>query len=301
MSLAPKISVILAVYNAEKFIKQAIDSLLNQTFSDFEVIIVNDGSTDGSIEIIKSFKDVRILVIDQENKGLPASLNRAAEQAKGMYLARMDADDICLPDRFSRQVAFLEDNEEVMVVGSAVEYLDAQGRSVARSFPAIHTRFLMKQLIRGRCLLAHPTVMIRSNAFSQVGGYDESLGTLEDSVLWARMSRFGYTAANITTPLLKYRISDGAISSMLEDKEYQEIKRELFLNVDHIPFELVARFRKKHLELSQVINKRAAQRKRLVKTNIWNQIYIFFRWVGLEKHQCEKVVYKVRAMVDFWR
>ena len=104
----PKISVLLPAYNAQAYLRESIESILAQTFSDFELIIINDGSTDQSLEIMTSFKDSRIRIINQENAGLPISLNRGIRLARGIYLARQDADDISLPNRFSAKVQFLD-------------------------------------------------------------------------------------------------------------------------------------------------------------------------------------------------
>ena len=116
----PLVSVVLSVYNAEKHIVEAIESILTQSYKNFEFIIIDDGSTDGSLEIIKSYDDERIILISRENKGLIASLNEGIEQAKGKYIARMDADDISLSSRFEEQVTFMEMHEEVGICGTTI-------------------------------------------------------------------------------------------------------------------------------------------------------------------------------------
>src|SRR5690348_7082970 len=113
-----RVTVLMPVYNSEKYIWAAIHSVINQTWNDFELLIVNDGSTDGTQEIIKSFADDRIVLINQENGGVAKALNKGLMHAKGDYIARFDADDICFPDRLEEQVNFLDKHEDYVVVGS---------------------------------------------------------------------------------------------------------------------------------------------------------------------------------------
>lgn len=117
-SKCPQISVIMSVYNGEKYLREAIDSILNQTFTHFEFIIVNDGSTDKSLNIIKSYNGSRIILVQQENKGLAAALNEGIKIAKGKYIAMMDADDISLPTRLEKQIQFMEAHPEYVAIGS---------------------------------------------------------------------------------------------------------------------------------------------------------------------------------------
>ena len=143
----PLISVLLPVFNAEKYLYDSIKSVLEQTFQDFELIIVNDGSTDNSLEVIKKFTDQRIVLIDQPNKGLAAALNAGAAFCKGVFIARMDADDICSIDRFQKQADYLTRNPQVSVVSSAVIYIDEKKRlSLAFRRSAIRCRKFGSQL-----------------------------------------------------------------------------------------------------------------------------------------------------------
>ena len=245
----PKISVLLPVYNAEKYVGDTIHSVLQQSFSDFELIAVDDGSRDGSLEILNTFKDDRLKVYHQKNSGLAPTLNTAFRYSSGEYLARIDADDICLPERFCKQVAFLNDNPTIAVVGSAVQYIDDNGEYLARSFPSLNVRFIRKQLSRGFGCLAHPTVMMRSEAFRKAGGYNELIGCGEDSVLWATMINLGFLVCNIPTPLVKYRLRSGALSNFKPDAEYEELRRNLFLNCNNLPDELAIAYSKRHSEL----------------------------------------------------
>src|SRR3954451_15211482 len=122
-----KVTVLIPVYNGEKYIWAAIHSLLNQTFEDFEILIINDGSTDKTPDIIRSFKDDRIVVINQQNGGIAKALNKGLIHAKGQYVARFDADDVCTAYRLAEQVKFLDENREYAVVGSDAEYIIENG------------------------------------------------------------------------------------------------------------------------------------------------------------------------------
>ncbi len=126
----PLVSVVMSVYNGERFLREAIESILSQTFRDFEFIIVNDGSTDGTAGILNSYalSDSRVRVFEQENMGQCASDNRGCSLARGKYIARMDSDDVSMRDRLERQIAFLENHEKVGLLGGAVEIIDDRGR-----------------------------------------------------------------------------------------------------------------------------------------------------------------------------
>src|SRR6056297_1948383 len=128
----PRISVIMAVHNAERWLAEAIDSVLKQSFTDFEFLIHDDGSNDLSLKILKNYsaKDTRVIVSSGPNQGLPASLNQLIESSGGEFLARMDADDICHPDRFAHQVAYLDAHPDGAVLGSFIRYIDEEGRRI---------------------------------------------------------------------------------------------------------------------------------------------------------------------------
>src|SRR5512135_1833139 len=129
MSDPPLISVCMPVYNAERYIARAVESILGQTFGDFEFLILDDGSTDGSLEILRRYAnhDPRIRLTSRPNKGLPPSLNELVDQARGEFIARMDADDVALPERFARQVEYLRAHPDCVLVGSRVQLVDPEG------------------------------------------------------------------------------------------------------------------------------------------------------------------------------
>lgn len=186
-----KLSVIMSVFNGERYLASAIDSILAQSFRDFEFLIVDDGSTDQTAQILEDFaaKDARIRVIRHaKNKGLTPALNGMIAAAKGEYLARMDGDDISLPDRFARQIAWLDAHPECGVLGTSYWVIDPEGRRRLACYYENDHDFLTWYL----CFqnpLAHPSVMGRTELFRRVGGYCEKAHYSEDYELWWRLSR----------------------------------------------------------------------------------------------------------------
>jgi len=201
----PLVSVVLPVYNGAGTIRRAIDSILGQSFTDFRCIIINDGSTDNTLEILASYDDERINILNQENKGLVASLNRGILASRGKYIARMDADDIALSSRLERQVEFMERNPSVGVVGSLAKLIYSDGKERIRYRP-IDSRAIRKNIIRINPF-THSSVMIRKEIFDKVNLYDTlkdgSKGILvEDYDLWIRILARGYGLANIPEVLM---------------------------------------------------------------------------------------------------
>ena len=220
----PDVSVLMACFNAEKYVRETIESVLNQTFMNFEFIIINDGSTDKSLEIIKSFKDERIVLIDQDNKGLTKSLNTGLAVCKGKYIARIDADDICLHKRFEIQHGFLEANPTYVLVSSAVLYIDEEGVVTGRSFPVLNHKSILNSLKSGNPI-AHPTVMIKKETLIDVGGYNEVIKQhFEDYFLWVKLIELG-KFKTLSTPLIKYRITENSLSVAINDELRRAIRK----------------------------------------------------------------------------
>jgi glycosyltransferase involved in cell wall biosynthesis len=199
-----KVSVIMSVYNGEKFLKEAINSILNQTFRDFEFIIVNDGSTDSTKEILEQYSDPRIQVFHQSNQGCAIARNRAIAQAKGQYIAIMDSDDVSLPDRLIRTVVYLDKHPKVVLVGGS--YIVKRENTNAEKIIRLPTE---DEVLR-RCLLRYdpfkdPTNLIRKDAFEKAGGY--KLGHGFDYELYSRLANMG-KLANIQEPLALIRRHD---------------------------------------------------------------------------------------------
>lgn len=208
---SPRISVAMSVYNGEKYVAEAVQSVLNQTYKDFELIIVDDGSTDKSVRIIESFEDTRIRLIRQENRGLSAALNVCIKQAKGEYIARMDADDICQPDRFQLQLNYMEEHLDCVLLSSSIEYIDKDGSSLCTKKIATDDH-IIKQNLPLTCQIIHPAAFFRKVDFQKTAGYrEEVIQHVEDILLWNEFAKLG-KFSNIETPLLKYRLCPGSIS-----------------------------------------------------------------------------------------
>lgn len=201
------ISVILPVYNGAKTIKRAVESILNQTYWNYELIIINDGSTDETANILASFHDERIRILHQKNCGLVESLNRGIRESHGNYIARMDADDAALPERFQKQISFMKKNPSVGAVGTAVKVMYGNGIERIRRRP-LDTAAIKKNIVRV-CPLSHSSAMIRKEVFDKVGLYDASKDgskqlLVEDYDLWVRILAANYDMANLSDVLMLY-------------------------------------------------------------------------------------------------
>lgn len=197
----PVISVVMPVYNGEKYLREAIDSILNQTYTDFEFIILNDGSTDNTEKIILSYSDPRILYIKNDvNAGIVKTLNRGIGLAKGAYIARMDCDDISVPCRFEKQVEFFRSHADIYVCGTWIKLFNSVERSFC--YPTRHED-IKSGLLFNPCM-AHSSLMIKKNVFDY-SRYDEKYDKIEDYALWLDLAD-NFKFANIPLFLLKYRI-----------------------------------------------------------------------------------------------
>lgn len=206
--------MVLAVRNGEQHLRQAVDSVLQQTFSDFELIVVNDGSNDSTATILSSYHDGRLRILHQSGCGLVASLNYGIAAARGDFIARMDHDDVCSADRFALQVAFLASNPDVALVGGRFSQIDSDGRLLTRTveLPLAHSQILSR-LKAGKMALLHPAVMFRRHAAIAVGLYDRDFLYCEDDEFFVRLaSRF--PLANIPNVILDYRLSPSSIGAI---------------------------------------------------------------------------------------
>jgi glycosyltransferase involved in cell wall biosynthesis len=230
---SPAVSVVMSVHNGEKYLREAVDSILNQAFRDFEFIIIDDGSTDGSKGILEkcATKDSRVHLISREHRGRPKSLNECLALAHGELIAIMDADDISLPNRFARQIAYLRDHPQVAVVGSSVIYINTRGQKLfVRHMPENHEEICQAHLMGYGGMIFHPSAILKRSALDFVAGYDESFIYACDYDLWCRIA-VKYELANLQTPLLLYRYHSEAITqhkaSMQTDFVNQVLRREL--------------------------------------------------------------------------
>ncbi|MFN3500447.1 MAG: glycosyltransferase family 2 protein, partial [Pannonibacter indicus] len=172
MSQTPAISAVLPVYNGEAYVREAVESILAQTFTDFELIIINDGSTDGSGAILRELaaRDPRIVLVERANGGLVSALNEGIERAQAGLIARMDADDVAMPKRFALQHARMEAEPELGVLGSFIRIMDKAGRTIRLGDYPVSVAEAARFMEHG-CPVAHPTVMMRREAVLKAGGY----------------------------------------------------------------------------------------------------------------------------------
>ena len=234
MAAAPSVTVLLAVYNGERFVEEAIRSVLAQTHDAFEFIIVDDGSTDRTPAIVSALPDDRIRVLRNDtNLGLTVSLNRGLAEARGEFLARLDADDIAEPTRLARQIRFLRENRAVAMVGSGCRIIDERGRVLRKeSQPENHD--VLRWVMAFLCPFYHSAVTWRRSLVAdRVGAYDESFRYAMDYDLWVRIAD-RLPVANLPSPLVRYRMGPFAMSSTHPDR-FTELRRARF-NAAHALF-----------------------------------------------------------------
>ena len=223
---APKVSVVMAVYNTAEYVREGIDSILNQSFEDFEFIIINDGSTDNLLEIIETFDDPRIILINQRNQGRAVALNNGIIQAKSNIIARFDADDISYSDRLEIQFNYMESNPNCIALGSNADVIDKDGNYIYRSNQPLSSHRL-KSGLPLRTPFIHPSTVFRRDIFLKAGKYPDII--IEDLLLFNKMASLG-DFSNIEQPLIKYRISPSACTR--RSKETNKILRKIVVHFD---------------------------------------------------------------------
>ncbi len=226
----PKVTVVMSVYNGEKYLCEAIDSILNQTFRDFEFVIINDGSTDSTSKILNKYSDPRIRIIaNNQNLGLSKSLNKGLQLAKGEYIARQDSDDISSPKRLGTQVAFLDARPECGLVGCWSYKIDARNKIIDKvTLFTEHNDIVMMLLEENH--FVHSSVIFKKGCIDKLGGYNEEVKYAQDYDLWLRISE-NYKVANISEFLHSWRYEKHGISynKREEQKKYAFLIRDKFL------------------------------------------------------------------------
>ncbi len=231
----------MPVYNGKRYLKWSVDSILHQTFDDFEFIIINDGSTDSSLRILQRYKllDQRIKVYDRPNSGIVDALNYGIDVSKGKYIARMDADDIALPDRLGNQVAYMQSQPECVILGTQIYYIDPDGNIVKKSDLKLLHNEIENELLKGNGgAIIHPSSMMRREAVLDVGGYQQETQYVEDLDLYLRLSRIG-NLANLETRLLYYRVHYKSVSNWRSVDRHKirfSILKEAY-RTRHIPYD----------------------------------------------------------------
>jgi glycosyltransferase involved in cell wall biosynthesis len=207
----PTLSVILAVYNGERFLRKAIDSVLRQTYRDFELIVIDDASTDSTASILDDYDDPRLILIHNPmNLGQTKSLNKGIKVARGHLIARQDADDISKPNRFQQQVSFLQSHPSSGLVGTSYEVIDQTGRILETVILPSGNDEIQKRLREGN-LFCHGSVIIRSKVLEEVGGYREAFPVTQDYDLWLRVAEIA-ELANLREPLYQFRFGGQTVS-----------------------------------------------------------------------------------------
>ncbi|NTW89231.1 MAG: glycosyltransferase, partial [Desulfobulbaceae bacterium] len=231
----PLVSVVIPCFNYGHLVQEAIESVLSQTFTNFELIIINDGSKDDSAEIIEAFRDPRIRFYNQENQGLAATLNRAIGLAKGEFVARQDQDDVSLPLRFEKQVVFLQTHPDHGMVGTWAEIWEGSQKT-----PRVHRHPTESAVLKFELLFnnpfVHSSMMIRKSVFNKVGLYstDTNRQPPEDYELWSRVAR-EFEVANIPEQLVLYREMAGSMSRVGENPF---LERLINLNIENLTWVL---------------------------------------------------------------
>lgn len=223
----------MAVYNGEHYLNESIDSILSQTFQEFEFLIIDDGSTDRSCDIINSYQDSRIrLVTNNRNIGLPCSLNKGLELARGEFIARQDADDLSEPDRLEKQVKFMLANPDLALLGTWYKKIDENGQEISRKKLPCQCNQLRWSLLF-YCPFIHASVMLRRSALEEIGFYDPSFTYAQDYDLWSRIAQ-RMSVANLNEHLVAYRINSLSMTATYGsdvDNQLLEIRLKNFKNL----------------------------------------------------------------------
>ncbi|MBK9283695.1 MAG: glycosyltransferase [Sphingobacteriaceae bacterium] len=324
MNDTPLISVILPVYNAEKYIVDAINSILNQTFRNFEFIILNDGSKDNSESIIQSFTDERIRYFKHDNCGLAATLNKGIEYSKGKYIARQDQDDISYPERFAKQIEFLEKNPKICLVGTRARIFTDDLKTYGYHNHPSESSVIMFDLMFNNPFV-HSSVIFRKNIIDEVGLYNTTKGMYEDYNLWSRMM-FNAGLANLAEVLVDYRHHDQGMSKASIFSTKNALYGQCVLNIEtllkrsalliqdlpaliHGEFDRYKGSDLKDLihclsEMEQVIVERFPNQKELIKErktyylNILKSAHLSYRLKLNEKNVLKFYIIKIKNKIE---
>jgi glycosyltransferase involved in cell wall biosynthesis len=222
------ITVLMPVYNGEKYLSEAIESILNQTYKSFEFLIINDGSTDKSEEIILSYNDSRIKLVTQENRGISNALNTGLKYASGKYIVRMDADDISHPERIEKQYTFMKNNPEYILLGSDVNYMTENLDFIFHYSAPEYEHNKIEKMVRRYCPFIHSSVIYQKDIVLEIGGYSESAYAFEDHFLWSKIINKGKTG-NLRDTLVDVRLNVSSVSIDFKDydKKYLETKEKV--------------------------------------------------------------------------
>ncbi|MCX6282497.1 MAG: glycosyltransferase [Bacteroidetes bacterium] len=224
--IQPDVSILMTVFNGEKYLSHTIESVLGQSLREFEFIIIDDGSTDSTPEIIASFRDPRIICFTQANKGVAAASNKGLSMAKGRYIARIDADDTCMKDRIRLQYDFLENNPGYVLCGSTAEMTDMDGNYIFTSSLPLEDEDIRKVLEKENCFV-HSSTFFRKEVALKIGGYNEAVKLyFNDYIFLYQLTRLG-KARNFRQPLVRYRMVPSSISLKIRDAKFRSLLKEI--------------------------------------------------------------------------
>lgn len=210
----PKVSVVMAVYNDPDYLRPAIDSILQQTFKDFEFIIVDDGSTDNTPNILKSYTDKRLRIIIQANAGPGAAANTGIRASSAQYIARLDADDIAAPNRLETQIEFLDTHPDCVLIGGLMEFITADDKKIFVQDVPLQSEDILRALKAGTCPFIHSSVMFRRDAAIKAGLYNSDIYWGIDPIFYNRLWKAGFTnMVNLPVCMGKYRIVPNALTN----------------------------------------------------------------------------------------
>lgn len=233
----PKVTVVIPAYNAMAYLPETLDSVLSQTFRDFEVLIINDGSTDAVADWAAEIQDPRVRLISQDNKGLSGARNRGITESQGEYIAFLDADDLWAPTKLEQQVKCLDTRPEVGMVYTWTLHVDQQGNSLGRVTASHVEGKAWEQLLLGDSVGSGSSTMVRRDCFDKVGLFDTNLTSIEDCDMWVRLAQY-YPLAVIKDILVYYRQHPASMS-----RDYEKIARNSRLMIEkkfaNVPFDML--------------------------------------------------------------
>ena len=245
--MGPLVTVLLPVYNGSLFLRESIDSILRQTYTNIDLLLIDDGSTDDSLDIIASYTDSRIrLEKNEKNMGLTATFNKGVDLSRGKYVARMDADDIALDTRLEKQVAYLESHPEVTMIDTIMEYIDKDGNPLHKfNSDAVSPEDIVSTLPKYNCL-GHSSIMIRLAVYKQ---YKYNKIAFEDYELWLRLVNDNRIIHKIAEPLLLYRLHSNSYTDASKSDGSHAFKAGITKRyyLGSLPF--AQRFRKFNLQV----------------------------------------------------
>jgi glycosyltransferase involved in cell wall biosynthesis len=227
---SPEITVLMPAYNAGKYIREAIDSVLAQTYDNFELLIINDGSTDDTAKVVLSYEDPRIVLINKEHGGIAAALNTGLRLSETPYIARFDADDICMPQRLETQLNFLRDHPDYALVGSDAEYILENGEFLFGFKCIAHSNDEVQKNLYVYCPFIHSSVMYKRDEVILVGGYNVHAHNFEDYLLWINLAKTG-KMQNLREPLIKVRFNPASVTidEKWRGERFRQLKKQATL------------------------------------------------------------------------